>query len=65
MISLDEQRRIDAKDWDEALRTLASLGVNVDFYVRDLTEERKPAIVNLSKALLALKERRPDAWKDR
>lgn len=62
MIS-DEQRRVKSKDWDEALRVLASLGVNVEFFTGDLTDERKPAIVSLSKALLALKERRADVWK--
>lgn len=61
MISSKEQGRVSANDWDEALRVLASLGANVEFITKDLTEELKPAIVSLSKALLVLKTSYPHA----
>ena len=65
MISTKEQWRVNAREWNKALKVLASLGVNVEFFTKDLTEERKPGIVSLSRALLALKKRRPQAWEEK
>jgi hypothetical protein len=65
MISSEKQGHVSAKDWDEALRVLASLGANVEFITKDLTEELKPAIVSLSRALLVLKTRYPQAVEEK